>query len=152
MNIIEGNLIELAKNGTFDVIIHGCNCQCRMGSGIAKQIKEAFPEAFIADRTTTPGDIKKLGNYTVARPKKYPHLYVLNAYTQFYYGRDPNTRYADYSAIELVFRKIAKEFHGKKIGYPAIGAGLARGNWHYIAALIDKNLKGEDHTFVRYKE
>ena len=39
---IEGDLIKLAKQGTFDVITHGCNCFCTMGAGIAPQMADAF--------------------------------------------------------------------------------------------------------------
>jgi len=39
---IEGNLITLALEGMFDVIAHGCNCQCKMGAGLAPQMAEAF--------------------------------------------------------------------------------------------------------------
>ena len=28
---IEGDFIQLALQGKFDVIAHGCNCQCTMG-------------------------------------------------------------------------------------------------------------------------
>ena len=45
MKIIEGDLIQLALDGEFDLIIHGCNCFCSMGAGIAKSIREIFPEA-----------------------------------------------------------------------------------------------------------
>ena len=39
MKIIKGDLIKLALQGEFDVIVHGCNCFCTMGAGIAKSIK-----------------------------------------------------------------------------------------------------------------
>lgn len=55
MNVIKGDLIKLALDGRFDVIVHGCNCQCAMGAGIAKSIKETFPEAYKADLATTKG-------------------------------------------------------------------------------------------------
>ena len=42
--------IICAKNGEFDVIIQGCNCFHTMGAGIAKYIKQDFPEAFAADK------------------------------------------------------------------------------------------------------
>ena len=41
MKIIQGDLLQLAKQGDFDVIIQGCNCFCTMGAGIAKSIKNA---------------------------------------------------------------------------------------------------------------
>lgn len=36
MKTIQGNFIHLAQNGEFDLIVHGCNCFCTMGAGIAK--------------------------------------------------------------------------------------------------------------------
>lgn len=50
LNIINDDLIDLAKNGNFDVIIHGCNCFCTMCAGIAKVIKQEFPEAYLPDQ------------------------------------------------------------------------------------------------------
>ena len=38
MKTITGDLIKLAQDGVFDVIIHGCNCQNTMGAGIAKTV------------------------------------------------------------------------------------------------------------------
>ena len=40
MKEVAGDLIQLAYDGKFDVIVHGCNCECMMGGGIAKQIVE----------------------------------------------------------------------------------------------------------------
>jgi O-acetyl-ADP-ribose deacetylase (regulator of RNase III) len=31
MKVIKGDLIQLAKDGKFDLIVHGCNCFCTMG-------------------------------------------------------------------------------------------------------------------------
>ena len=82
MKTIKGNLITLAKNGEFDVIIHGCNCFCTMGAGIAKTIKEEFPEAYQADLATNNGDKSKLGEISVAKVNEGA-LIVVNGYTQF---------------------------------------------------------------------
>ena len=54
--------------------------------------------------------------------------------------------------FENVFKKIKKNFSGLKIGYPAIGAGLAGGDWKKISKIIDKELQGEDHTFVEFNK
>ena len=43
MKVIEGDLIQLALTGEFDVIIHGCNCFCAMVAGIAQSIRSVFP-------------------------------------------------------------------------------------------------------------
>jgi O-acetyl-ADP-ribose deacetylase (regulator of RNase III) len=39
---IEGDLIKLALQGTFDVIAQGCNCFCTMGAGLAPQMAKTF--------------------------------------------------------------------------------------------------------------
>lgn len=149
MKEVYGDLIELADKGEFDVIIHGCNCFCTMGKGIAKSIKHAFPLAFAVDNLTNKGDISKLGTYSsVTIETPFGELEVVNAYTQFdYRGSGVNV---DYAAIELVFSKIKRDFSGKRIGYPLIGAGLARGDWEVIKDIINKQLEGEDHTLVRF--
>ena len=43
---------------------------------------------------------------------------------------------------------LKRNFPGKRIGYPKIGAGLARGYWNVISQIINEELAGEDHTLV----
>ncbi|NVJ60758.1 MAG: macro domain-containing protein [Gammaproteobacteria bacterium] len=147
MNIIDGDLIQLAEQGLFDVIVHGCNCFCTMQSGIARQIKDNYPQAYQADLKTTKGDSAKLGTYSFSEAE-IGNFVIVNAYTQFRYGR--LKRYADYDAIQRVFSAIKRDFSGKRIGYPLIGAGLAGGDWTIISEIIDTELMREDHTLVKY--
>lgn len=145
MKKIHGDLIQLAKTGEFDVIIHGCNCFNTMGAGIAKLIKCEFPEAYLADLNTEKGHIGKLGTISFG---KSDGLTIVNAYTQFNW-RGKGLK-ADYNAIQKAFREIKHQFSGQKIGYPAIGAGLAGGDWKIIEKIIDEELSGEDHSLVVY--
>ncbi len=46
--------------------------------------------------------------------------------------------------------EVKLHFSGRRIGYPLIGAGLAKGNWKLISQIIDEELEGEDHTLVEY--
>ena len=149
MNKIKGDLIKLALKGDFDVIVHGCNCFCTMGAGIALAIKTIFPEAYKADLQTEKGDREKLGSYTAATVEKNGHqITVVNAYTQYHYGGPGNK--VDYDALRAVFSKIKRDFTGQRIGYPLIGAGLAGGDWKLISKIIDEELKDENHTVVVY--
>lgn len=149
MKELNGDLISLGVDGHFDVIIHGCNCQCIMGAGIAKSIKSRIPEAYKADLKTVKGDSGKLGNYSSATVMYGDHqLTVVNAYTQLNW-RGKGVK-VDYSAIRSAFKKVATEFNGKKIGYPLLGAGLAGGDWALISEIIAEELEGQDHTLVRY--
>ena len=150
MKELEGDLIQFGKQGVFDVIIHGCNCFCTMGAGIAKGIKANFPEAYQADLQTEKGDKSKLGTFSIAEVKtEYGNLIVVNAYTQYNYkGKG---RKVDYEALRNVFEKIKQQFTGKRIGYPAIGAGLAGGDWAVISEIIGDALEGEHRTFVEFE-
>ena len=149
MNTTRGDLLTLAEGGRFDVIVHGCNCRCRMGAGIAKVIRARFPEAYAADRGTAAGDAGKLGTISTAEVERDGTRFtVVNAYTQDHWrGRGV---LADYGAIRAAFAEIKRRFPGTRIGYPRIGAGLAGGDWETIAAIIEKELAGEDHTLVEF--
>ena len=147
MKEISGDLIELAEQGMFDIILHGCNCQCVMGKGIALSIKEKYPIAYIADCETTKGDRSKLGTYSSAFIVEHDFT-IVNAYTQYHF-HGMGSR-VNYDAIINVMRLVKRDFTGKRIGYPMIGAGLGGGNWSIISKIIKRELQGENHTFVRF--
>lgn len=171
MKEIDGDLIQLAKEGYFDVITHGCNCFCTMSAGIALGIKQNFYDAYYIDSRTKKGDINKLGNYTsveVTLKIKEPTLFknlsdlieikklkIINAYTQYKYGKnhlDGVENPFDYEAFTLCMRKINYNFIGQHIGLPKIGAGLAGGDWNRIKSIIEKELKDMEVTIVNYKK
>lgn len=149
MKTVQGDLLALAMDGTFQTIIHGCNCQCTMGAGIAKAIKSTFPEAFRADCQTEKGDRSKLGTISYASVTRGDReITIVNGYTQFNW-RGSGVR-ADYDAIRGVMKTVKQEFGGSRIGYPLIGAGLAKGDWSIISVIIDEELSGEDHALVEF--
>ena len=148
MKAIQGDLIKLAVDGQFDVIVHGCNCFCTMGAGIAKAVKDEFPEAYAADLSTIKGSREKLGTFSEAMIIRNGHkIVVINAYSQFHWRGKGNK--ADYNSLKAIFSQIKKKYTGKRIGYPLIGAGLAGGDWIIISQIIEKALQGENHTLVK---
>ena len=170
INYIDGDLITLAKEGKFDVIAHGCNCLSKMGAGIAPQMAKAFGcDQF--EMETWGADISKLGNidyqtFVLGKNSVWnlwdadndldePELTVVNAYTQFKYGRnhaDGVSQPFDYEAFTICMRKINHRFKGKHIGMPKIGAGLAGGNWNHIEHIINTELRDCEATIVNYKK
>ena len=157
MKTIKGNLLSLADSGEFDVIVHGCNCFCKMGAGIAKEIRRRYPLAYEVDCQTTVGDLTKLGTYTYAPSgaRDGKELLIINAYTQYgvagYAGQDV----VDYGAIRSVFCKLARlcktvAWEGCRVGIPMIGAGLAGGKWDAIYRIIEDEMDGIDITVVEY--
>ena len=141
---ITGDLILQAKD--FDVIVHGANCFCTMKSGIAKQVVLHFPEAQQVDLQTVKGDWKKLGTITFTNST---NPVVVNAYTQYEFGRDK--RNCDYDAVRSCMVKLRENFSGKAIGLPQIGAGLAGGDWAIIKNIIVEELSSENVTIVYWR-
>lgn len=146
---VRGDLLKMALAGDFDVVVHGCNCHCTMGKGIALSIKNQFPEAYAADRATAKGDPTKLGTISFAEVIRSGVSFVIvNAYTQLDWSGAGVK--ADYDAIAKAMREVKARFSGKRIGYPKIGAGLAGGDWECISTIIAKELHGETHTYVEF--
>lgn len=145
MKYITGDLVQ--DNDQFDLITHGCNCFCNMGSGIAPQIKKKYPEAYDRDLETKKGDRAKLGTVSYTR---YTTPIVVNSYTQFSFSKHAVN--IDYDAVRSCMKEIKRLFHGKKMGLPKIGAGLARGDWNILEKIIEEELEGEDVTIVLWKK
>ena len=137
MKIIKGNLLDLAEQGEFDVIVHGCNCYNTMGSGIARQIRERFPEAWMADQATPEGDVNKLGTISVAEDPTKRFL-IINAYTQYGFNRaGENEDVFEYTAFQLILEKMLKRIPSNRFGFPMIGTGLAGGNKERILSMLE---------------
>lgn len=134
---IKGNAVELFLKRKVH-LIHGCNCYCSMGAGIAKEVKHKIPGAFKIDAMTLAGDRKKLGRNSVYTTEE--GQIVFNAYTQFkFWGDGPQV---DYDAIASCFSSAVERARAYPeqlpIITPLIGAGLAGGDWLRIRAIIDK--------------
>ena len=147
LKVIKGSLVDLAKKGEFDVIIHGTNCFHWMGFGVSRRIKESYPSAYDEDLKTPKGDKTKLGTYSNSL---VGNTTIVNAYIQYNYGLAGGST-VDLDAIRKVFRKIALKFSGKKIGYEKLGILIANeGQWNKCYEIIKEELKGCDHTLVEY--
>lgn len=175
-NEVEGDLIELALQGEFDVIAHGVNCFCKQANGLAPQMVRAFgTDSFKLERSEYKGDILKLGNIDSklfyqekedlgGKWVPYPDeeaflsgkvLTVVNAYTQYGYGKnhsDGQENPLDYDALRLCLKKINHIFKGQHIGLPRIGAGLAGGDWEIIKMFIIGELEDCKVTVVNYNK
>ncbi len=144
---IEGDLIELTLANTFNVIVHGCNCFCIQGKGIALQMRNTFDtHKYPLERIEEKGNINKLGLIDCRLYYKGDCcVQVVNAYTQYEPGKN-----LDYEALTLCLRKINHEFRGHHIGLPRIGCGIAGGNWVAVKKIIEKELIDCDVTIINY--
>lgn len=114
------------------VILHGCNAQRVMGSGVAKQLRAKYPEVYFdyveAFNSFKIMNMNPLGQ--IVHTKVGKDLYVISGITQEFYGRD-GRQYVDYSALD---RCIASSVaYAQKKDLPLhipylIGAGLGGGS------------------------
>lgn len=139
------------------IIVHGCNTLGAMGSGLALQIKQKWPECFEAyyahlqERRHIDGH-ELLGDIIPYQVKD--GLWVVNALTQLTYGRDSDRRYVNYAAVQKAFKLIGafawehREHNLLVVNYPQIGAGLGNGDWGLIHEIINVELNNQDlqHT------
>lgn len=152
INYFNTDLTPVLQNKEFQIFAHGCNCFCNMGAGIAKIIKQIFPQVYKADKSTIYGDKDKLGTIDivavgdVTSPK-----FVINAYIQYDFGK--NKINVDYNAVESCF-KSTNEFITKyeftELTIPKIGAGLAGGDWKIIEEIIKKSIDDKVTINVYY--
>lgn len=137
----KGNLLNLAEAGEFDIVVQGCNCFNTMGGGIAREIRERYPEVAAVDSETVRGDYNKLGTWTEGyawfneRGDDADNFIIINAYTQ--YNMSTGEDVFEYTAFQLILQKLAHEFPGKRIGFPYIGMGLAGGDKDIIMPMLE---------------
>jgi len=145
---LKGDILSIAENGYLDVVVHGCNCFCIMGAGIALQIAHRYPEIKSIDIRTVCGGISKLTNHTMGVVGNHSTFKIINAYTQYKPGHVLD-KTALYSNIKKTVRNIfslgpeelLKGLSREKnqivrIGFPRIGAGIAGGDWNIISNII----------------
>ena len=138
----KGNLLE----SDCDYICQQVNCQGKMNSGIAKQIREKWPVVYqnymekynILNGVSGAllGDIQIVGLWEDYYATDF-HQSIINMFSQEHYGYDKR-RYTSYDAfwncLNLIKQSVTTD---KKIGFPYnIGCGLGGANWNVILTMI----------------
>lgn len=117
-------------------IVHGCNAQGVMKSGVAKQIREKY---YLAYRTY----VEQTGKLYLGRviPVDCGMHVIFNAITQDRYGKAKDVVYTDYGAIKDAMDTISfmmRNKVGTPVAMPLIGAGFGNGDWPTIATIIER--------------
>ena len=135
---IKGNVLD----APITYICHQVNCKGVMGAGLAKQIKDKWPQVYYDYRTEciyNPVE-ELMGGILISRLND--NVKIVHMFAQNEYGI--NKRQTDYEAFESCLNKIATSISNKDyttIRFPyGIGCGLAGGDWSIIQNLIQKVL------------
>lgn len=134
--MIEYKKGDLLAN-TEGIIVHGCNAQGIMGSGVALAVKNKYPDAFRAYLDHLEGRPNPVGTTNFWRLNT--DLIIANAITQQTFGTDKSVKYVSYDAIHTCFNAIVgfADTYGMSIHIPLIGAYRGNGNWEVISRIIN---------------
>lgn len=143
-----GDILDVNRG----IIVQQVNAQGVMNGGIAKSIRDRYPNVYDAYRNIlgapyTQKDSGKIWMGQCIIVYIHTGLYVANIVGQQFFGREKK-RYTSYDALDEGMAKvaIAAKLYGLDVHYPLIGAGLGGGDWSIIQAIIDKNLGTINHT------
>ena len=134
LKFVKGDIIT----GDYPIFCHQVNCKGVMGAGLARQIRDKYPEVYETYRMYCRDGIGILGscNYIPTVDRRI----CINMFSQDGYGTDK--RYTDYDAFQTCLNHIAffMNFHPKNkpsIAFPyGIGCGLAGGDWDIILGML----------------
>lgn len=147
-----GNVLTIPSG----IIVHGCNAQGVMRSGIARSIRESYPRAYQDYRAVYDECGLRVGQVIFSVVERdsagAPLKIIANAITQEFHGRDPSVVYVDYEGLArcfMVVRMKAQET-GLAVHFPLIGCGLGNGKWPEVSSRIEKTLgdQVEKHLWV----
>lgn len=156
-----GDLIKMALDGDFDVIVHGCNCYCNMGAGIALTIQRMFPQALHADQQTKFGDASKIGTFTTAtgftKTSPVKTFTIVNAYTQVGCNASKAVDLFEYEGFQQILDGLLRFRPDARYGFPYIGMGLAGGDPKRILPMLENfscqvTNNGGNVTLVEFKK
>ena len=153
VHYVKGNLLD----SNCDYICHQVNCRGRMASGIARQIRERFPEVYKKYRDRYEDALrislnpdKMLGSYDDVLLRD-DSRHVINMYSQRSYGYN-GKKYTSYKAFRFILECLKNDIPTEcTIGFPKnIGCGLGGGNWKVISGMIE-GILGDSHEVYIYE-
>ncbi|ATN93421.1 putative phosphatase [Pseudoalteromonas phage J2-1_QLiu-2017] len=136
-------------------VAHITNCQGAMNSGVAKSIRDRWPETFTVYSIDCLGRNPKelLGKQTsveVMSHKEGGSLEVYNMNCQLNYGYDGG-QYLNYDALIENLKVLAKTDRQVIIFPYLMGCGRAGGDFDKVVSLVRKYLVEKIVIWVKYK-
>ena len=135
IKVFDGDLLKSGAN----FICHQVNCQGVMGSGIAKQIKEQFPNVY--EQYKSIASSKMLGSIQPVQINEVQ--YICNFFAQDNYGYN-GKQYTNLEALRQCFEELKESLQDSNwedatIAMPwKIGCVRGGANWDEVYSIIDE--------------
>jgi O-acetyl-ADP-ribose deacetylase (regulator of RNase III) len=158
IHFVKGNLLD----STCQYICHQVNCKGIMDFGVAKQIKDKWPQVYenyqaMFDENKFPSSwhlghcqfVALYDNYFTTPKDKRQQAINMFAQDNYGYNKQRYTNYdAFYSCLATIARSVEK---GSTIAFPFhIGCGRDGGNWRIILTMIEEVL-GKNYEVYIYE-
>jgi len=154
----EGNLLTSREIGC---CAHQANCQNTFGSGIARTIREMYPDAYKADCDATKANTNILGNFSVGyipadnNPSSISRIY--NLYGQNLFGK--GTRQTNYDALYSALEGMANDLIENDmdlpvppVGFPyQMGSFRGGGSFDIVSRLIEVAFDDYPNDVIVYR-
>lgn len=149
VKIVNGNLLD----ATEDVICHQVNCQGVMGSGVAQQIRERWPEVYQVYKAHVNLHSPCLLGTILLIPVNEARKAVVNMFAQDRYGYDGD-KYTSYDAFYKCLEDIRDSVSRYcSIAFPyKIGSDRGGASWNVIYAMIGDVLGDRDVTIYKLED
>lgn len=152
IKIVNGDLLEAKEN----IICHACNCMGVMGSGVAKQIRNKYPQVY-------EGYLERVNEYTQGEDLRKELLgqvhavvidenkIVINMFTQYKFGNDGK----QYTNLEAMFKclltvRYVAEKNKISVAMPyKIGSYRGGAKWDEVEELILRAFNGYEATLYK---
>ena len=142
-----------------DIICHQVNCQGKMNSGVAKAIRKKWPVVYETYKIWCNKSIgitsNLLGMYQAIQVNDNPKQYVVNLFSQQYYGYD-GTRFTNYEAFYNAINNLNNSLINmpdKTIAFPyKIGCVRGGANWNIIRTMIEEVFQDREIYFYNLTE
>lgn len=149
-NIVQYNG-DLLESGV-PIIVHQTNCRGVMGRGIAKTIREKYPEIFLPYHQLCMSEGRNLLGKTQFLTT-HDGTIIANCFGQYNYGTTHIQ--TDYAALEKALFSVANyavEEDITRVGLPyRIGSALAGGDWDTVYQIIIRAFQDYPETVEIWK-
>lgn len=144
MKIIEKDITTVETG----IIVHQVNCQGVMGSGVAKALRDKWPQIYDSYKEVCKYGSgfslrSLLGQIDVCKIKE--NLYVVNLFGQYEYRQNHqlSKRFTSYSAWEKALPKLRNYIDDNglpgSVYFPYLaGCDRGGGDWRIISAMIEE--------------
>lgn len=138
IEIINGDLLDAFDKGEVNHIGHVTNCFGVMGSGIAKSVRERYPQVYEAYRELAFEFECGKDLLGVHQPVYLSTLRcVHNLHAQYAFGSV--SRDLNYGALAFCLQQMSEEIVTREtIGFPyKLGSDRAKGDWNIVLEMIE---------------